>query len=348
MKIPFGLILDPAQQGVARDLLQLEAELMAWESRSFKDKFLSFLNWQHKAPIKGLYIYGSVGRGKTMLMDAFYDGLWLQRKERWHFHAFMQQAVHQRLKALSGVTKEQPIEMLAREIAHRAHVICFDEFHVTDIADAMILGRLFTLLFKQGVVMVATSNQKPDELYKNGLHRDRFLPFVEVLKQHCREVALDGPVDYRRAILHKHKRYFSPINAHAAHEIDVIYGELSDGRPEQAVHMLVNGREIVISRASNGVARVSFDDMCEETLGASDYLSLADHFHTILLEDVPVMNADMHNQARRFMTLIDILYDRDVNLVVSAAAKPDLLYQEGKNSELFARTTSRLIEMTGS
>lgn len=346
MKIPHGYSLDTNQQRVAERLHALAGEIVVRENRSLTQRLRGFLKPQ--GIIKGVYIYGSVGRGKTMLMDAFYEGLAVAKKQRWHFHEFMNQAVHQRLKALSGTTEDQPIEILARELSSQAHVLCFDEFHVTDIADAMILGRLFTLLFHRGVVVVATSNQRPDNLYKDGLHRDRFLPFVAVLKQYCDEIELDGEIDYRRAILHKHKRYFSPINDEALHEMDQIFLELTEGKIPAAMKVVVNAREVIIPHAANGVARVSFNDLCEAALGANDYLSLADHFHTILLEDVPVMNEDMHNQARRFITLIDILYDRDINLVVSAAAQPDALYHTGENSDLFARTASRLIEMTGS
>jgi cell division protein ZapE len=347
MKIPLDHILDSSQDFVAKVLQQLEVELLRREKNTWLD---GIARWFKSGPtpfVKGVYIYGSVGRGKTMLMDAFYDGLPIKEKQRWHFHAFMQKQVHQRLKAL-GVTKDPPIEVLAKEIAAHARVLCFDEFHVKDIADAMILGRLFAQLFELGTVVVATSNQRPDELYKDGLHRDRFLPFIEILKKYCTEIELDGSVDYRRAILQKHKRYFFPIDADAKAEIDDIFKELADGKQQQSTSLEVNGRELVIQKTANGVARIGFSNLCETTLGASDYLTLADNFHTVLLEDVPVMNENMHNEARRFITLIDILYDREVNLVVSAAAGPDQLYVAGKNKTLFARTSSRLVEMTGS
>jgi cell division protein ZapE len=345
MKIPSGHTLDSSQKAVAKVLRQLDVKLRARENASLLDRFSSYFS--KAKPIKGVYIYGPVGRGKTMLMDGFYDDLEMVHKERWHFHGFMQNQVHQRLKQLSGETKEQPIEILAKEIAERAQLLCFDEFHVTDIADAMILGRLFAKIFELGTVVVITSNQPPDELYKDGLHRDRFLPFIEVLKGHCSEVNLNGPVDYRRAILQKHRRYFSPADEVAAQEIDDIFQELADGKKVEVVSIPVNGRELLIPKAANGVARISFRDLCEATRGAADFLSLADSFHTVLLENVPVMNEDMHNEARRFITLIDILYDREINLVVSAADEPDHLYKVGKNSELFQRTISRLVEMTG-
>ncbi len=345
MKIPTGYTLDSAQEAVALRLQKLEAELYAELHKSIRTRLSSYFKRGPKYFIKGLYIYGGVGRGKTMLMDAFYDDLDMERKQRWHFHAFMQQQIHQRLKAL-GETKEIPITVLAREIAAHAKVLCFDEFHVSDIADAMILGRLFSKLFELGVVVVATSNQRPDGLYKDGLHRDRFLPFIEILKQFCPEVELNGPVDYRREILHRHRQYFVPADETASAEIEDIFVELSDGKAVRKELIEVNGRQVLIPKFANGVARVGFADMCKTMLGANDYLVLADHFHTVLLENVPVMDESMHNEAKRFITLIDILYDREVNLVISAAAEPDQLYKSGKNSNAFLRTASRLIEMT--
>lgn len=346
MKIPAGHILDPCQEVVAGHLRQLSADLKNHQDMSWLDRALNRIKNGHKNFTQGLYIYGTVGRGKTMLMDAFFDDLPIGEKQRWHFHAFMQQQVHQRLRALEN-SKQQPIELLAKEIAANAKVLCFDEFHVTDIADAMILGRLFSLLFDLGTVVVATSNQHPDELYQNGLHRDRFLPFIETLKHYCRIVSLDGSLDYRRAILQKHQRYFYPINDEAKAELDDIFQELTYGKPPKITTLEVGGRDLILPITANGVARISFSDLCEHALGASDYLSLADHFHTILLEDVPVLNEDMHNEAKRFITLIDILYDRSINVVISAAANPDNLYKSGKNSDFFLRTASRLIEMTG-
>lgn len=346
MKIPEQYVLDSYQQKVADRLEGLSNDLVKRQNLSLRARVSEYLNRRSALLTKGLYIYGSVGRGKTMLMDAFFNDLDIGQKQRWHFHAFMQQQVHKTLKRL-GQTKEQPIEILARDLSQQAKVLCFDEFQVTDIADAMILGRLFSRLFEHGTVVIATSNQKPDELYKDGLHRDRFLPFIDILKQHCDEIHLNGPTDYRRAILHKHKRYFTPDNEKAKKHVNLIFKELSEGIKPTKKILTINGRELLIPQTANGIARLNFAEMCENPLGANDYISLADHFHTILLEQIPVMNENMHNEAKRFITLIDVLYDRDINLVITAAAEPDQLYTAGKNSDFFVRTASRLIEMTG-
>jgi cell division protein ZapE len=347
MKIHDEHMLDSAQEVVAKRLQRLDSELKVRKNVTLTDRISGYFKKGSQDLVKGLYIYGAVGRGKTMLMDGFFNGLSIVPKQRWHFHAFMQQAVHQRLKELSGQKKEQPIEVLAKEISYKAKVLCFDEFHVTDIADAMILGRLFAKIFELGTVVVITSNQSPDDLYKDGLHRDRFLPFIGILKKNCSEVELLGSVDYRRVLLQKHRRYFTPIDESARQEIDDIFRELSDGKQSGPTLLQVHGRDLVIPQSANGVARIRFMNLCESTMGAADYLCLAENFHTLLLEEVPVMTVDMHNEARRFMTLIDILYDRNINLVVSAAAGPDHLYKAGKNSDLFLRTISRLLEMTG-
>lgn len=346
LKIPETYILDSFQLEVVSRLERLSDDLVKRQNLSLRARVSEYLNRRSAIFTKGLYIYGSVGRGKTMLMDAFYNDLAIEQKQRWHFHAFMQQQVHKTLKRL-GQTKEQPIEILARDLSAQAKVLCFDEFHVTDIADAMILGRLFSKLFEHGTVIIATSNQKPDELYKDGLHRDRFIPFIDILKHHCDEIHLNGPTDYRRAILHKHKRYFTPNNEASKKHVDVIFKELAEGSKPTKKTLTNNGRELLIPQTANGIARLNFTELCETPLGPGDYICLADNFHTILLEQIPVMNENMHNEAKRFITLIDILYDRDINLVITAAAEPDQLYTTGKNSDFFTRTASRLIEMTG-
>lgn len=343
-KISHPVELDAYQQVVWQALQELQKELMAAEGSSFSKRIMQALG-QRKPAIQGLYIYGAVGRGKTMLMDRFFEGLTIEKKQRYHFHAFMQKKVHQRLKQL-GSGNEQPIETLAKEIAGQARVLCFDEFHVCDIADAMILGRLFSRLFKLGTVVIATSNQKPDDLYEGGLHRDRFLPFIKLLKESCKSIELSGGVDYRRLLLSQHKRYFSPLGEESEKAMSHIFDLFADGTEAEAETMTVNGRHVNLPAVANGVVRVSFKDLCEIPLGPSDYLALVDHFHTIFMENVPIMDESMHNEAKRFITLIDILYDRGRNLVMSAQAEPDRLYISGKNSDFFVRTSSRLMEMT--
>lgn len=351
MKLTPDIQLDSAQQAVADILQKLELALSQVTQLSMKQKLSRIIKKTQQENIKGVYIHGSVGRGKTMLMDAFYTNIALVHKQRWHFHAFMQQ-VHQRLKAIRlgegmSVVEDQPVDILAQEIANKARLLCFDEFHVTDIADAMILGRLFGKMFQLGVVVVTTSNQHPDELYANGLHRERFLPFIEILKEYAPEIELDGPIDYRRAILQQHKRYFTPISAATIQEIDTIFEQLTAGHKVESYELRVNGRILSVPKASNGVARLSYPQLCEQPLGPADYLCLADNFHTVLLENIPVMDETMYNEAKRFMTLIDILYDRNIHLIVSAQNPPDQLYFSRKNKEMFLRTASRLIEMTG-
>jgi len=303
-------------------------------------------------PLKGLYVYGEVGRGKTMLMDLFFETSVVMRKRRVHFHEFMAE-VHERVHAYrqdikTGALPDQdPIQRTAAAIAEETWLLCFDEFHVTDIADAMILGRLFTRLFELRTVVLATSNLAPGELYKDGLNRALFLPFVALLDRHCEAVQLEARVDFRLEKLTGMATWYVPVNAKADAALDDAWRRLA-GKHAGAPHeLVVKGHIVRVPEAAMGVARFSFDDLCAQPLAAADYLKIAHEFHTIILERIPVMDYAHRNEAKRFIILIDTLYDHAVKLLASAQAQPDELYTatEGYEANEFKRTASRLIEM---
>ncbi len=299
----------------------------------------------HEVP-RGLYIHGPVGTGKSMLMDIFFDTAPVAAKRRVHFHAFMQE-VHDRLHAWrqeTRGTRADPLPLLAAAMAEEARLLCFDEFQIVNIADAMILGRLFTTLFECGVVVVATSNTAPARLYEGGLQRENFLPFIDLLHEHLEIVELGG-VDHRRQGDGALAVYHMPLGPAAATALDAAFSRLTGGAKGEPVTLTVKGRKLRLPLAADGVARAAFADVCGRALGAADYLAIARRFHTLILSDVPVMAAEQRNEARRFMTLIDALYEHRVNLVVSARAAPDGLYPQGPGAEEFQRTASRLIEM---
>jgi cell division protein ZapE len=295
---------------------------------------------------RGVYLHGDVGRGKTMLLDLFFGAAPVERKRRVHFHAFMQE-VHRDInaarKGMNGTS--DPIQPLARRIADEALLLCFDEFHVTDIADAMVLGRLFQALFAEGVVPVLTSNRHPDALYEGGLNRQLFLPFIEMIKRRLDVVPLDGPQDYRQLFLREARLYHTPLSPAAEAELERAFERLTGGAAPEPVSLGVQGRMLIISRAGRGVARLDFAELCQRSLGAADYLALARAFHTIVLGGVPRLSPEARNEAKRFATLIDVLYDHRVRLICAADAPPSALYPAGDGSFEFARTTSRLIEM---
>ncbi|HWK44111.1 MAG TPA: cell division protein ZapE [Stellaceae bacterium] len=295
-------------------------------------------------PPQGLYMFGGVGRGKSMLMDLFFATSTVGAKRRVHFHAFMQE-VHDAIHILNAEAAGEPIQLLARDIAARTTLLCFDEFQVTNIADAMILGRLFEALFAAGVVVVATSNRAPDELYKDGLQRERFLPFIALLKQHLDVFELENGRDYRRARLLGRPVYYSPDDAAAAASLAQTFAELTDDAPGEKATLTVKARQVPVPRQAKGVAWFSFDGLCRQPLGPADYLALAATYDTILISGLPIMGPEDRNAAQRFNTLIDTLYEAKVRLVVSAAAPADRLYPEGDGSFEFQRTVSRLLEM---
>lgn len=307
---------------------------------------------------RGIYMWGGVGRGKTLLMDLFFNNTQIASKQRVHFHEFMQ-TVHAKIAHWRGLDEAQrmaqpnyvsgvdddPIAPVARAIAQQGRVICFDEFHVNDIADAMILGRLFNALFSEGVVVVTTSNRHPDDLYKDGLNRGLFLPFIDRIKQELDIVHLDAMKDYRLDRLAGQKVYFTPLDQAASDAIDGAWAGLVAGATEQPHQLLVQGRTINVERTARGSARFEFAQLCQRPLGANDYLAIAQCYSAIVLENIPIMTANDRNEAKRFVTLIDSLYDQGVKVIASAAGPPHALYRTGSETFEFERTVSRLIEM---
>ena len=294
----------------------------------------------------GLYIVGEIGRGKSMLMDLFFAAADVQRKQRIHFHRFMQNA-HERFHVIrtANADTDDPIPPLADSIAAEAALLCFDEFQVHDIADAMILGRLFQALFDRGVVVVATTNIAPDDLFKGQPGRDAFLPFIALIKQHLDLVMMDAGRDFRRSRLRGMRTWLVPADARADRELDRAFAELTEGAAGRPATLRVMGRKFLVPLAAEGVARCDFDYLCGSALGPGDYLALAEHFHTLILDGVPRLSPANYDKARRFITLIDTLYDHRVKLLASADAMPDRLYQQGENARMFERTASRLDEM---
>jgi cell division protein ZapE len=328
---------DAAQEKAARKLTAL-AQLLE------KKRGFSLFGRKAEAP-KGLYIWGDVGRGKTLLMDFFFEEAQVEKKRRAHFNSFMVD-VHARIHAeRQRAGSSDPIPVVAKALAEDTRLLCFDEFQVTDVADAMILGRLFDRLFADGVTIVATSNTAPDRLYEGGLNRQLFLPFIEEIKQRLEVVELNGPTDYRLQRLSGVKVYMTPLGADADAAMDQAWRRLTDTVKGKPMHLPVLGRQLPVPQAARGVARFSFDELCDRPLAAADYLAIAQAFHTILIDHIPVMTDNMHNVARRFTLLIDTLYDEGVKLICSAAAAPGQLYPEGIASEAFNRTISRLAEM---
>jgi cell division protein ZapE len=345
--------LDPAQMLLADRLDALEKALSATTLAS-KSSALGWLFGKAKPadPVRGVYIHGEVGRGKTMIMDMFFRSASVAPKRRVHFHAFMAE-VHERIGAhreavKAGTAKgDDPMPPVAADLAKTAKLLCFDEFSVTDVADAMILSRLFKAMFAEGVVLVATSNVAPDDLYRDGLNRGLFLPFVDELKRHVDIVRLDAAEDYRLAAIGEDNLYVSPLGPEADARMDAAWTVLLAGQKPAPASLSVKGRIVTVPAAGNGAARFSFDDLLKRALGAQDYLAIAKRFHTVMLDRVPVMAEAERNEAKRFITLIDTLYDAGRRVVISADAPVEELYRGRNGTEVFefARTISRLTEM---
>ncbi|RUV42372.1 MAG: cell division protein ZapE [Mesorhizobium sp.] len=345
---------DPAQERVVAALDRLTDEISA-KRLAQKSSALGWLFARSNKPreaVKGIYIHGGVGRGKTMLMDMFFDLLPVRRKRRVHFNDFMADVQdriqkHRAARKNGDVKEDDPIPPVARALAEEAWVLCFDEFSVTDIADAMILSRLFSALFSKGVVLVATSNVAPHDLYRDGLNRQLFLPFIGLLERHAHVLTLDAEKDYRQEKLNRLPIYVTPADAAADRALDDAWKTMTHGRPTAAMTLTLKGRQLVVPRAAGDAARFSFADLCEKPLGARDYLAIADRFSTVFIDHVPVLGEGKRNEAKRFILLIDTLYDHHMRLVMSAAAPPEGLYTARRGTEVleFERTASRLIEM---
>lgn len=328
------LTADPAQETLLPSFARIETALEAPAPKGFFRKA--------PEPPKGLYLWGGVGRGKSMLMDLFVSELDVPHR-RVHFHAFMQE-VQAGIHAARGEGREDAIAPVAEKVASEVRCLAFDEMQITDVADAMIVGRLFQKLFEAGVVIVTTSNRIPGDLYKNGLNRDIFLPFIALLEDRLEVRELAEGSDYRQDRLAGEPRYFSPLGREAKAAIDAIWADLSGGRSEELT-LHIKGREVVLPQFQSGVARAKFFDLCGKPLGPADYLALAEAVRVLIIDDIPCLGRSNFNEAKRFVTLVDALYEARVKLIASAEARPEMLYIEGDGSFEFARTASRLSEM---
>lgn len=341
-----SLAPDPAQEDAMRALQDLYDRITSYRpSGGLLGRF------KKPAPIRGLYLHGPVGRGKTVLMDMFFAAIPNTiPKRRVHFHKFMI-SVHEylhdaRMRGKSAAGADSALLSFARDMPYSCRVLCFDEFHVTDVADAMILSRLFTALFNRGVVVVVTSNWPPEKLYEGGLQRDRFLPFIELVKSRMDVVKVAGPEDYRLRALNKAGVYFCPLGAHTTARAEELVTRLTDAVPFVDEILTVKGHNFTIKTARS-VARASFAALCERPLGAADYIAIAANYPVLFLENIPKLTYDRRNEAKRLMTLIDVLYEHGTQLIITADALPEQLYRGEDHAFEFQRTVSRLIEMQG-
>lgn len=339
-----GFQLDQAQMEAVKALQQVHDDLVLRYQAGLRLRGLARISEirRQRTPAQGLYLWGGVGRGKTYLMDLFFEELPFRRKLRIHFHRFMQR-VHKELKQLQGI--KDPLHAVADIIHKEAVVICFDEFYVSDIADAMILGGLFEQLFARGVSLVATSNIVPDKLYENGLQRQRFLPAIAMVKQFCDVLNVDSGVDYRLRVLERAELYHFPLDAGAHSSLAASFGELSQNSIVLHEPLDINDRSVDLVARTEDVLWCTFTELCERPRSPSDYIEIAREFHTVLLADVPQMGAENDDAARRFINLVDEFYDRGVKLIMSAACPIAQLYENGRLTFEFQRTQSRLQEM---
>ncbi|HYE01350.1 MAG TPA: cell division protein ZapE [Alphaproteobacteria bacterium] len=351
-RLDAGLIRpDPAQARMAERLDRLWRELQSYQPQPGGWMIKLGLVKKNQNMPRSVYVHGPVGRGKSMVMDLFFATAPVAAKRRVHFHEFMLECharIHewrQAKKAGTITDGDDPIRPLAKRIAAEAWLLCFDEFHVVDIADAMILGRLFVALFEQGVVVVSTSNWKPDDLYKDGLQRDLFLPFIAFLKREWDVLELAGPHDYRRDRIKGMPVYHHPLGPTATAALDRAFAELTDGARPEPRALKLSGRTWPLERTAKAVARLDFAEACEQARGAADYIALAEAFDTVILDGVPLLKPEKRNEAKRLMLLIDALYEHKTKLVMAADAPPEGLYTEGTGAVEFQRTVSRLMEM---
>ncbi|SDE05252.1 cell division protein ZapE [Kordiimonas lacus] len=362
---------DDDQLRVLKHFDRLYQDLLDYPEVATKSRSLSIKSWRlstlfkwgnnEKGVPKGLYVYGGVGRGKSMLMDLFYELAPVKAKKRVHFHEFMLD-IHARLKEWRGMSAKEraarggrvvgddPIPPVARQIAMEATLLCFDEMQVTDIADAMVLGRLYKELLERGVVIVATSNRVPDDLYKGGLNRQLFLPFIEMIKSQFEVVPLDGPTDYRYDRLKGVDTYYTPIDEVSTAKLSEAFFRLTDRDVENrdkvpSDELTAQGRKLFVPKAARGVAVFSFKRLCANALGSADYLAIARAYHTVIMVAIPQMGPENRNEAKRFVTFIDALYEHGVKFLCSAAVPPADLYEAGEGHFEFERTVSRLMEM---
>jgi cell division protein ZapE len=332
---------DAAQAAAVAQLTALEGALGAYASG--RSRGLLGFTRKRQAP-RGMYLWGPVGRGKSLLMDLFFAAAPIAAKRRVHFHAFMAET-HAAIRAQRAAEPGDPIPKIAKRIAREAQLLCFDEFQVTDIADAMLLGRLFETLFAEHVVVVATSNRPPGELYKDGINRQLFLPFIALLEDKLDIVRLAGPVDYRLGRLKGLPVYLTPLDGRATAALDAAWNHLTDGAAGAPLEIALLGRTLTVPRFAHGVARAAFADFCAAPLGPQDFLALAQNAETLILDAIPVLGPARRNEAKRFVTLIDALYEARRRFLCSAEAPPDKLYPAGDGSFEFERTVSRLMEM---
>ncbi|MDE1900223.1 MAG: AFG1 family ATPase [Alphaproteobacteria bacterium] len=345
-KIDAGdLRLDPAQQEALSVFQAFAARLQDYRPAPARGLMSKLFGKAPDAP-RGLYLYGDVGRGKSMLMDLFFAAAPVAKKRRVHFHQFMLE-IHDRLHRLQTDETPDLMPRLGREIAVETWLLCFDEFHVGNIADAMILGRLFEALFAAGVVIVATSNWPPDMLYKNGLQRERFLPFIDLIKTRMDVCRLDGAVDHRFEQTRSLPCYFHPLNETHTHKLQEIFFRLTGNAEPEEIDLAVQGRTLRVTHAAKGVGFFNFDELCVAALGSADYLAIAECLHTVLIDGIPKLSAEKRNEATRFINLIDALYEAKVKLYLAAAATPEKLAPDGELNFPFQRTVSRLMEMQG-
>jgi cell division protein ZapE len=343
------LMRDPTQKLAIEKLQSLHHALKGYQPAGdsflagWKDRF--GLGRRTEEPPMGLYLYGPVGRGKSMLMDLFFNTAPLERKRRVHFHAFMLE-IQQRLNELRKKEKRvDPLIRVAADVADESWLLCFDEFHVVNIADAMILGRLFEAFFEHGVVVIATSNVAPRDLYKGGLQRERFLPFIDLIVEKLDILDIGAGTDFRLDRLKGEPVWHTPIGRNATASLDAAFATLTDNAEPAPFEIEVQGRVIHAHQAARGIARFTFDELCNKPRGASDFLAIATQYHTVMVDNIPILDERERDAAKRFVVLIDSLYEHHVNLFASADGEPDQLYMKGDTAFEFQRTVSRLMEM---